>query len=83
METTALTINLPKDISLELAKKASSSGKNIAEYVEELVSKQLKRPTFRELFADVRKAITINDDELEIAIRSAVDKSRRPNQPRD
>ncbi len=71
METTTLTIRLPKEISSELAKKAKSSGKNVAEYVEDLVSKQVKRPTFRELFADVRETITIDDDELEVAIRSA------------
>ena len=78
METSTLTIHLPKDISVELEKKAKSSGKNSAEYVEDLVSKQVKRPTFRELFADVRETITIDDDELEVAIRSAVNKSRQP-----
>lgn len=83
METSTLTIHLPKDISVELEKKAKSSGKNSAEYVEDLVSKQVKRPTFRELFADVRESITIDDDELEVAIRTAVKQSRQPNHPRD
>lgn len=36
----------------------------MAKYVEDLVTKQIKRPTFRELFADVRENITIGEEDL-------------------
>jgi len=54
METSTLTIHLPKDISVELAKKAKSSGKNVAEYVEDLVSKQVKRPSLDNILSPIR-----------------------------
>ena len=50
METTTLTINLPRDISVALENEAKVSGKGVAEYVEDLVVRQVKRPTLRELF---------------------------------
>lgn len=77
METTTLTINLPKNISLALEHKARISGKNVAEYVEELVAKQVNRPTFRELFADVRENIKISDDDLAKEIDDAISESRK------
>jgi hypothetical protein len=76
METTTLTINLPKDIGAVLENKAKVSGKDVAEYVEDLVVKQIKRPTFRELFADVRENITINDKDLANEIDTAIAESR-------
>lgn len=76
METTTLTIHLPKDISLALENKAKTSGKDIAEYVEDLLAKQIKRPTFRELFADVRENITISDEDLAKEIDAAINESR-------
>ncbi|MGI8670914.1 MAG: hypothetical protein ACR2J3_13870 [Aridibacter sp.] len=77
METTTLTINLPKNISLALEDEARISGKNVAEYVEELVAKQVKRPTFRELFADVRENIKISDEDLAKEIDEAIGESRK------
>lgn len=40
METTTLTINLTKDITVELENKAKVSGKGVAEYVEDLVVRE-------------------------------------------
>ncbi len=56
METTTLTINLPKNISLALEVEAIISGKNVAEYVEELLSKQVKYLNFEK----VKNAIDAN-----------------------
>lgn len=76
METTTLTIHLPKDISAVLENKAKADGKGVAEYVEDLVTKQIKRPTFRELFSDVRENIPISDEDLEKEIGAAIRESR-------
>ncbi len=76
METTALTINLPKNISVALEDKAKINGKEVAEYVEDLVAKQIKRPNFRELFADVRENISIGDEDLANEIDAAIAESR-------
>ena len=77
METTTLTINLSKDISAVLENKARISGKEVTEYVEDLVTEQIKRPTFRELFADVRKNIEISDEDLANEINAAISESRQ------
>ena len=76
METMTLTINLPKDVGAALESKAKTSGKDLAEYVETMIAKQVKRPTFRELFADVRENISLNDEELEKEIDAAIAESR-------
>jgi len=76
METMTLTINLPKDVGAVLENKAKVSGKGVAEYVEDLVAKQIKRPTFRELFADVRENINVSDEDLEKEIDAAIAESR-------
>ena len=72
-----MTINLPKDVSAALENKAKVSGKNIAEYVEDLVAKQIKQPTFRELFSDVRENINISDEDLADEIDAAIKESRQ------
>jgi threonine dehydratase len=75
METT-LTIRLPGDVTTALEKKAKIDGKDVAEFVEDLVIKQINRPTFRELFADVRDEITISDEDLEKEIDAVISESR-------
>ena len=77
METMTLTINLPKDVGTALENKAKLSGRDAAEFVEDLVIKQIKRPTFRELFADVRENIAISDEDLEKEIDVAIKESRQ------
>ncbi|PYS34669.1 MAG: hypothetical protein DMF75_05865 [Acidobacteria bacterium] len=76
METTTLTINLPRDISVALENKAKVSGKGVAEYVEDLVVRQVKRPTLRELFSDIRENINVSDEDLEKEIDAAIRESR-------
>ena len=77
METMTLTINLPEDVGSALKRKAKTSGKGVTEYVETMITAQLKRPTFRELFADVRESITVSDEELEKRIDAAIADSRK------
>ena len=76
MDTMTLTLNLPEDIGTALRKRAKKSGKEVGEYVETLITTQVKRPTYRDLFADVRKSISVSDDELEKNIDAAIAESR-------
>jgi len=76
METTTLTINLPRDISVALENEAKVSGKGVAEYVEDLVVRQVKRPTLRELFSGIRENINVSDEDLEKEIDAAIRESR-------
>ena len=76
METMTLTINLPKEVGTALENRAKTSGTGLAEYVETMIAEQIKRPTFRKLFADVRENITVSDEELEKQIDSAIAESR-------
>lgn len=76
METTTFTISLPKDIGVILEDKARVRGKGVAEYVQDLVTEQIQRPTFRELFADVRENIEITDEDLAREIDAAIVESR-------
>jgi len=54
METTTLTIHLPKDVSLALEDKAKINGKGVAEYVEDLLERQARRQTLDEILAPIR-----------------------------
>ena len=76
METIALTISLPKDVGAALENKARVSGKGAAEYVAEMVARQVRRPALRELFADVRQDITLDDAKLTDEIDAAIAESR-------
>lgn len=77
METMTLTIHVPKNIGIILEEKAKVDGKELVEYVEEIVVKQADNPTFREFFADVRRNITLRDEDLEKEIDAAINESRR------
>jgi len=59
-----------------LENKAKVSGKGVAEYVEDLVVRQVKRPTLRELFSDIRENINVSDEDLEKEIDAAIRESR-------
>jgi hypothetical protein len=67
METMTLTINLPRDIVLTLENKAKISGRDSAEYVEDLITKELSSPSIDEILAPFRKQVEesgINDEDL-------------------
>ena len=72
-----LTISLPKDVGAALENKAKISGQSTDKYVESMITNQVKRPTFRELFADVRENINISDSDLEKEIDAAIKESRQ------
>ena len=77
METMTLTINVPKNVGAILEEKAKTDGKELIEYVEDLVAKQAACPTFRELFADVRRSNLLSDEVLEKEIDTAIKESRQ------
>ena len=77
METMTLTIQVPRNVGIILEEKAKTDGKELVEYVEEIVTKQAGKPTFRELFADVRRNINLSDEDLEVEIDAAVTESRQ------
>ena len=77
-----LTINLPQDAVAALETQARMSGQGPAEYAGELLARQLKRPTLRELFADARQNITISDEELAGEIDAAIAESRQAGRKR-
>lgn len=54
METTTLTIHLPKDVSLALEDKAKISGKGVAAYVEDLLERQARRQSLDDILAPIR-----------------------------
>lgn len=70
METMTLTIQVPKNVGMALEEKAKNDGKELAEYVKEIITKQAGKPTFRELFADVRRNISMSDEDLDALIES-------------
>ncbi len=71
-----LTIHVPKNVGMILEEKARTDGKELVEFVEDLVVKQAVRPTFRELFADVCQSSFLSDEDLEKEIDAAVKESR-------
>lgn len=76
METMTLTIHVPKNVGMVLEEKAKNDGKELIEYVEEIITKQAGKPTFRDLFADVRQNISLSDEDLEKEIDAAIKESR-------
>jgi hypothetical protein len=77
METMTLTIHVPRNVGIILEEKAKTDGKELVEYVEEIVTKQADKPTFRQLFADVRQNVTLSDEDLEKEIEAAIAESRQ------
>lgn len=77
METMTLTIHVPKNVGIILEEKAKVDGKELVEYVEEIITKQADKPTFRELFADVRRRNALSDEDLENEIDAAITESRQ------
>ncbi len=76
METMTLTIHVPRNVGMILEEKARTDGKELIEFVEDLVTKQAARPNFRELFADVRQNNSLSDEHLEKEIDVAIKESR-------
>ena len=63
-----LTISLPKDVGIALESKAKMSGRDSAEFVEDLVMKEVNRPSLDEILAPFRRQVEesgITDEELD------------------
>jgi len=74
METMTLTIHVSKNIGAVLEEKAKNQGKDVAEYVEDLIEKDIDhRKTLDEILAPVRKNFAesgMTEDELDELIES-------------
>ncbi len=74
METMTLTIQVPKNIGSVLEEKARNQGKDVAEYVENLIEKDIdRRKTLDEILAPLRKDFAesgMTEDELDKLIES-------------
>jgi len=68
METMTLKISLPKDVGAALENKARLSGRDAAEFVEDLVTKEVRSPSLDEILAPFRRQVEesgITDEELD------------------
>ena len=71
MDTVTLTINLPKDVGKALENKAKLSRRDPVEFVEDLVTKEVNRPSFDEILAPIREGFSksgMTESELETLI---------------
>lgn len=74
METTTLTIQVPQNISAILEETAQNKGENVAEYVENLIEKDIeRRRNLDEILAPIRKDFAesgMSGDDLDSLITS-------------
>lgn len=74
METMTLTIHVPKNVGAILEEKAKSNGKDVVEYVEDLIEKDIDRSkTLDEILAPIRKNFSesgMTEEELDELIES-------------
>ncbi|CAN5363565.1 hypothetical protein BH20ACI1_BH20ACI1_01560 [soil metagenome] len=74
METTTVTISLPKDVGNVLEKRAEDSGLDVETYIKNIVETQAKKMTLDETLAPIRQAVEksgLNEDELDGIFRQA------------
>ncbi len=57
METTTVTISLPKDVGVVLEKRAEDSGQDVETYIKNIVEIQAKKMTLDETLAPIRQAV--------------------------
>lgn len=73
MDTMTLTINLPKDVGTAVEKKAKLSGRDSAEFIEDLVTREINRPSLDEILAPIRKNFAdsgMSENDLDALIES-------------
>ena len=74
METLTLTIQVPQNIGAILEQKAKNQGKDVAEYVEDLIEKDIdQKKTLDEIFAPIRKNFAdsgMTEEDLDALIES-------------
>lgn len=75
MDTMTLTINLPKDVGTAVEKKAKLSGRDSAEFIEDLIAREVNRPSLDEILAPIREGFKksgMTESELEDLIDSEI-----------
>jgi len=74
METMTLTIHVSKDTGAILEEKAKVQGKDVSEYVEDLIEKEIDKPkTLDEILAPVRESFAqsgMTEEELDDLIEN-------------
>lgn len=68
IEVEQLTISLPLEVKTALQKRASAIGKDVKIYVEDLLKKQVTKPSLDEILAPFRREVEesrISDDEFD------------------
>lgn len=74
METMTLTIEVPQSVGVILEEKARNQGKDIAEYVENLIEKDIDRQkTLDEILAPIRRNFAqsgMTEEDLDALIES-------------
>ena len=74
METTTVTINLPKEVGVVLEKRAEDSGQDFETYIKNIVEIQAKKMTLDETLTPIRQAVEksgLSDDELDNIFQQA------------
>lgn len=79
-----ITINLQPETQEKLRQRALDSGRDVTEYVEKLIEKDLSAPmSLRDLYAPVRQQIKesgISEGELDSLLEEARDEAYRERQ---
>lgn len=74
METMTLTIEVPQSVGVILEEKAKNQGKDVAEYVESLIEKDIDRQkTLDEILAPIRRNFSdggMTEEDLDALIES-------------
>lgn len=79
MDTMTLTINLPKDVSVAVENKAKLSGRDSVTYIEDLVTKEVTRPSLDAILAPIREGFKksgMTEPELDDLIHSEIKSMR-------
>ena len=74
-----LTISLVPEEEKKLEERAAASGVEIADYVRQLIRKDISLPSIAELFAPVHRAVResgVSQFELDSVLQAAIDDSR-------
>jgi hypothetical protein len=75
-----VTIAIPPEEEKKLADKAAASGRDVTEYVHQLIKKDIDQPSFEEIFAPVHQAVQdsgMTETELDSLLQTAIDESRQ------
>ena len=74
METTTVTISLPKEVGIVLEKRAEDSGQDFETYIRNIVEIQAKKMTLDETLTPIRQSVEksgLSDDELDNVFQQA------------